>query len=105
MVYIKQSTNPSKKYMVKVNYNGQTKTVHFGAKSFNDYTIYYKEQGKEKADERKRLYIARHKKDNLNDPFSPGIWSYFLLWREPTIQESLKKILTNYPSIKLEAVL
>ena len=26
-----------------------------------DYTIYYKEQGKEKADERKRLYIVRHK--------------------------------------------
>ena len=70
MTLIKQSTNPSKKYMIKVNYNGQTKTVHFGGKTYNDYTIYYKEQGKEKADERKRLYIVRHKKDNLNDSFT-----------------------------------
>ena len=104
MVYIKQSTNPSKKYMVKVNYNNKTKTVHFGAKNYSDYTIYYKEEGKEKADERKRLYIVRHKKDNLNDPFSSGFWSMNLLWREPTISESLKKLLNKYPSIKLENI-
>jgi len=103
MTLIKQSTNPSKKYMIKVNYNGQSKTVHFGGKNYNDYTIYYKE-GKEKADERKRLYINRHKKDNLNDPFSPGFWSLNLLWSEPTIAGSLKKILAKYPSIKLENI-
>ena len=104
MVYIKESTNPAKKWMIKVNYNNQTKTIHFGAKSYNDYTIYYKEEGKEKADERKRLYITRHKGDNLTDPFSPGFWSYFLCWSEPTIAESLKKVLSKYPSIKLEKI-
>ena len=104
MVYIKQSTNPSKKYMIKVNYNSQTKTVHFGGKNYDDYTVYYKEEGKQKADERKRLYIARHKKDNLNDPFSPGFWSMNLGWSKPTIQESLNDVLRKYPSIKLENI-
>ena len=104
MVHIKQSTNPLKKYMIKVNYNGQTKTVHFGGKTYNDYTIYCKEQGKEKADERKRLYIARHKKDNLNDPFSSSFWSLNLLWSKPAIQESLNDVLRKYSSIKLENI-
>ncbi len=102
MVYIKESTNPSKKWMIKVIYDNKSKTIHFGGKSYNDYTIYYKQEGKEKADERKTLYIARHKKDNLNDPFSAGFWSMNLCWSEPTIAESLKKVLSKYPSIKLE---
>jgi hypothetical protein len=101
---LKISTNPKKKYMIKINYDNKIKTIHFGANGYKDYTIYYKDEGKEFADKRKALYINRHKNDNLNDVFSPGFWSRWVLWGEPTIKESLKKILTKYPSIKLEKI-
>lgn len=101
---LKKSTNPNKKYMIKINYDNKIKTIHFGASNYNDYTIYYKDEGKEIADKKKVLYINRHKKDNLNDVFSPGFWSMNILWNKPTIQQSLSDVLKRYPALKLEKI-
>jgi len=110
---IQKSSNPKKKYTVKVTYrppgsaegNNQTKTIHFGDRLYKDYTIYYKELGKEGADKRKQLYIARHSKnENWNDPLTPSFWAVNILWAEPTVAGSLKKVLSKYPNIKLERV-
>ena len=102
---IQKSSNPKKKYMIKVNYNNQTKTIHFGAEGYKDYTVYYKELGKEEADKKKNAYIARHKvNENFNDPLTAGFWSYHILWAEPTITGSLRKVLNKYSSIKLEKI-
>ena len=42
------------------------KKVNFGSAVNKDYTIYYKEEGKEKADQMKEAYIARHSRLNEN---------------------------------------
>jgi hypothetical protein len=91
---IKASTNPDKKLMAifEITENGKTKTktTHFGARGYNDYTIYYKTEGKEKADQMKDAYIARHK---VNEDFSKvmtaGSLSRWILWNKTTIESSI----------------
>ncbi len=41
--------------MIKINYDNKIKTIHFGANGYKDYTIYYKDEGKELIKE--KLYI------------------------------------------------
>jgi hypothetical protein len=104
MSNIEKSSNPKKKYSVKVTYNNQTKLIHFGSSLHKDYPTYYKEN-KEEADKKKNAYIARHKvNENFNDPLTAGFWSRWILWEEPTVSVSLKKVLNKYPSIKLEKI-
>ena len=72
------------------------KKINFGSASNKDYTIYYKEEGKEKADKMKKAYIARYSKLNENWNKSgidtAGWWSLKLLWNKPTIKESYEDI-------------
>lgn len=80
------------KYEV-VLYNTDTKrlkSIKFGAYGMKDFIIYNKEQGETIANERKRLYIIRHSKnENYNDVTSKGFWSMRLLWNKKTLKESL----------------
>jgi hypothetical protein len=72
-----------KKYKVTLP-NGNT--IKFGAKGYEDYTTH-------KDIKRKKLYIARHKKnENWNSKYTAGFWSRWLLWNKPTIAESIKNI-------------
>jgi hypothetical protein len=83
-VYLSRSSNPRKKYMVKV----KNKTVHFGAKGMSDYTIH-------KDLERKQRYIDRHRANEdwtKSGIDTAGFWSRWLLWSEPTLRESIQKI-------------
>lgn len=67
------STNPKKKIDV---YKDNKKIASIGDIFYKDYPTYLRENGKEYADERRRLYHVRHKKDN-------GINGYYareLLW-------------------------
>lgn len=60
------------------------KKVHFGQAGASDYT-------KHKNKERKENYIDRHKKrENWNDPTTPGALSRYILWNKPTLKESVK---------------
>ena len=88
----KQSDDGKHKYEVTFENpeDKRTKTVKFGAKGYNDYTIYYKEDGKKKADEMKDAYIARHKvNENWDNPYLPGTLSRYILWEHKTVKESL----------------
>ena len=99
---IKESSNPSKKYMVKVIKDDKTHLIHFGAKNYKDYTIYYKEEGKEEADKKKNAYIARHKvNENFNDPLTPAFWAVHVLWSKPTVSASLRDTIKRF-NLKLE---
>jgi hypothetical protein len=109
---IQKSSNPKKKYMVKVNYNNQTKTIHFGAEGYKDFPTYYKEN-KDEAENKKKAYISRHKtNEDFSNPHSAGFWTFtalrsnsrWILWEEPTVAGSLKKVLNKYPNIKLEKI-
>jgi hypothetical protein len=89
IITIKPSTRKGKKYMVILS-NG--KTIHFGAKGYEDYTTHQDPKRKER-------YIARHKHMGFDDPNTPRFWSRYLLWEDPSMDTALKKIekkLRNY---------
>jgi len=75
-VTVRPSTNPKKKVDV---FEGGKKVASIGAIGFSDYPTYLKEEGKAVADERRRLYHIRHKKDEQKKG-SPGYYASRLLW-------------------------
>lgn len=85
LLSIGESTKPDKK-MSAVFLNeetGRKKTVHFGAKGMNDFTI-------TKDPEAKQRYIDRHSKnENWNDPTSAGALSRWVLWNKPSKYASI----------------
>lgn len=72
-VTVKPSTNPKKKIDV---FKDNTKIASIGATGYKDYPTYLQED-KSLAEERRRLYKARHKK-NIKD--GNGYWANKLLW-------------------------
>jgi hypothetical protein len=83
LISITKSDRPEKKYKALFEVNHEYKTVYFGAHGYTDYTTTHN-------DEKKRLYLIRHaKNENWNDPMSPGALSRYLLWNKPTLRESI----------------
>ena len=76
---ITESDKPDKKLKATfLQDNGRTKTVHFGAKGMDDYTL-----SKDK-DQRDR-YRTRHAKDlKTGDPTKAGFLSFHVLWGDST---------------------
>ena len=80
MYKLSKSTRKDKKYMVKKD---GSPPIHFGAKGYSDFTLH-------KDDDRKKRYVARHKKrENWNDPSSAGYWAKHLLWNQNSIDKSI----------------
>ncbi len=82
-----KSDKPDKKYYIITNDN---KKVYFGAAGMSDFLQH-------KNEDRKNLYINRHKKNeskfwNKSGIDTPSFWAYFLLWNKPTINESYEYI-------------
>jgi hypothetical protein len=75
-VSVRPSTNPKKKVDV---YKDGIKVASIGDVNYKDYPTYLKEEGKAVADERRRLYHIRHKKDEQKKG-SPGYYASRLLW-------------------------
>ena len=67
--------------------DGKTKTVHFGAKGYEDYTQHHDK-------DRRTQYRRRHEKDLKGDPMRAGYLSYYVLWGEST------NVQTNIRSFK-----
>jgi hypothetical protein len=86
VAYLKKSTNSSKKYMVTIiSPYGKTKTVHFGANGYFDYTIH-------KDKERMKRYDARHKsRENWTKSgiYTAGFWSKWILWSKPSLSQAI----------------
>jgi hypothetical protein len=88
IVYLRKSTKPGKKYMVKID----SRTIHFGAKGMSDYT-------KHKDKERMKRYITRHKKKenwNKSGVKTAGFWSRWLLWNKPSFLASKRDIARRF---------
>ena len=79
-VIITPSINQNKKFTALIN---DKKTIHFGAKLYEDYTIHGD-------DKRKKAYLSRHKHDNAQNPLYPSFYSTNLLWNKPTLKESIQ---------------
>ena len=67
--------------------DGKTKTVHFGANGYEDYTQHHDKK-------RRDLYRNRHEKDLKGDYMRPGYLSYYILWGDST------NLQTNFKSFK-----
>lgn len=93
-VYLQKSSRPEKKYMVTIfNSNKKTsKTVHFGASGYSDYT-------KHKDKERMKRYTIRHKsrenwtKSGIN---TAGFWSKWILWNKPSLTASISDTVKKF---------
>ena len=84
-VVVKESTQKGKKYMAKM----PDKTVHFGAKGYEDSTQH-------KDENRKEDYLKRHRRnEDWNDPSTAGFWAKHLLWTKPTLQKAAKALRTK----------
>ena len=66
----------------------KTKTSHFGDNRYTDFTILSAKKDPT-AKEHRRSYQQRHEKDLRNDPMSPGVLSYMLLWTKPTMTAAI----------------
>jgi len=87
---LSRSSNPAKKFMVVLDDGKRKKTIHFGAKGMEDFTMH-------KDKDRRAAYLDRHRKnENWNDPYTAGFWSRHLLWNMPTLRGSAKDIAANY---------
>ena len=86
-IVISKSNRKDKKLKAVID---NKKTIHFGAKGYEDFTTH-------KDEERKQRYIERHRKReekfwNKSGIDTPSFWALFLLWNKPTIKESYADI-------------
>ena len=89
LVSITKATDGKHKYTAIFDVDGKSKTVHFGAKNYNDFTIYSK-QDKQLAEIKKKAYLARHKvNEEFNSPTTPGALSRWILWNMPSVKASI----------------
>ena len=97
--YPYKSDKPDKKYFI-ITSSG--KNIYFGQAGYNDYTIYYNNEGKDKAEKMKKAYIARHSATRPQGKMgenwgksgidTAGWWSRWLLWNLPTFEASYNEI-------------
>lgn len=88
-----KSDKPEKKYYVELENDDRTKRVYFGDAHSNDYTLW----NPLVREERKRLYIQRHKaREDWTDINTPGFWSRWILWNKTTVKASLKDTLLRF---------
>jgi hypothetical protein len=73
------SEKPDKKLKaIFITDSGRTKTIHFGAKGMDDYTI-------TKDKEQRERYVKRHSaNENFNKPDTAGALSRHILWGDST---------------------
>ena len=65
--------------------NGKTKTVDFGAKGMDDFTL-------TKDEDQAKRYRERHKKDlETGDPTRAGFLSYYVLWSHPSLRKGIEE--------------
>ena len=92
LIDIRKSVNPSKKYDAILLVDNKEKIISFGAKGYEDYTIH-------KDILRKQRYLARHKPREdwtMSGVLTPGFWSRWILWNQPTIQGSVKDLKSRF---------
>ena len=83
LIKVVDSEKPEKKLKAVFETDSKrTKTVHFGAKGMDDYTI-------TKDKEQRERYRQRHKKDlETKDPSKAGYLSYYILWGDSTSRQA-----------------
>ena len=93
-VQLKKATKSGKKYTA-IFYDDdrkKIKTTNFGQAGANDFTSHG-----EDAEERKKLYLDRHKNnEDWNDYKSAGSLSRYILWNKPSVSASYNDYLKKF---------
>ena len=111
---IRRSPRRDKKWRADVvDATGAKRSVDFGARGASDYTVhgsphrmarYLRRHGAAKVDlektrrmspaavHRAMRKVATSTKEDWKDPTTPGYWSRWLLWSEPTLQDAARTI-------------
>lgn len=74
LVSIGESNKPDKKMMAVFDNDGRKKTVHFGSKNMDDFTISHDK------DQRDRYLKRHHAREDWTDPTTAGALSRWILW-------------------------
>lgn len=81
-IILQKSSNSDKKYMVIID----SKTIHFGASGYSDFTKHMDRS-------RMKKYEIRHKsRENWKKSGikTAGFWSKWILWNKPSLLASIK---------------
>lgn len=82
---VERSTRAGKKLMATFVDGSTTKTVHFGARGYGDFTVYHA-LSPALARRKKSQYLARHgAQERWMDPTTPATLSRYILWDKPTV--------------------
>lgn len=89
LIKIVRSPKKDKKYVAVFSRGSRTKSVHFGAKGYQNYGGTGSER--HTSEERKKRYIQRHKsRENWSKPDTAGALSRYVLWNKKSFRESVK---------------
>ena len=84
MFFTLQEGTGQKRFKVKFyDRTRKIKTVQFGDKNYDNFTIH-------KDEKRKELYKKRHHRDKIHDPMTAGALSWWLLWNKKTLKDSIE---------------
>ena len=87
-IEILPSSRNDKKFMARVD----EKTIHFGAKGYQDFTTH-------KDPKRKERYLARHKeRENWTKPDTAGFYARWVFWNKPTLADSVRDMNQRFPA-------
>ena len=94
-VVISKSDNKNKKYKAVID---GKKTIHFGAKGYEDFTTH-------KDKDRKQRYIDRHKKREdwgASGVDTAGFYSKHVLWNKDTLTKSVDDLNKRFKNINIK---
>ena len=94
-VVISKSDNKNKKMKAVIN---NKKTIHFGAKGYEDFTTH-------KDKDRKQRYIDRHKKREdwgASGVDTAGFYSKHVLWNKDTLTKSVDDLNERFKNINIK---
>ena len=92
-IIVKKSDKKNKKCDAVID---GKKTVSFGATGYSDFT-------KHKDEERKKIYIDRHRKnEDWKDPKTAGFYAKNILWNKSTIEASVKDTNKKFPNLHIK---
>jgi hypothetical protein len=84
VIILKPSTLKTKKFKAVLFDDNlkKIKTINFGQKNAEDFTIH-------KDEARKVKYIKRHGKEDWSDLMKAGTYSRYILWNLPSLDDSI----------------
>lgn len=89
-----KSHKKDKKWDATFIVDGRERVVPFGAKGYVDFTRFPRRTTAQKriAELTRLSYLERHRRrEDWNDPLTPGALSRWILWEAPTVEEAEKQ--------------